>query len=115
MLASEQSHSTRLVRHLLIKGADQKIRDKKNRTVLEYADQKIGNPSWKDTVCKILRDSDSSNKKCSDRLFEFLQIQQAMNKQTKSATTMTMFATLMVTCWLVMHFITFPYLTGESA
>lgn len=48
VLASEQSHSTRLVRHLLIKGADQKIKDKKNRTCLEYASQKIGNPTWKE-------------------------------------------------------------------
>ena len=38
-----------------------------------------------------------------------------MNKQTKSATTMTMFTILMLFCWLSMHFVTFPHLTSENA
>ena len=69
-----------MIRHLLIKGANIKIADKKNRTAHAYAADKIGSPAWKETVCKILRDSDSDNKKFGDKLFEFLQIQQPLHK-----------------------------------
>ena len=80
VLASEQSQSTRLIRHLLIKGSDIRIKDKKNRTAYDYAAEKIGSPAWKESVCKILRESNSENKKFGDKLFEFLQIQQPLHK-----------------------------------
>ena len=43
VLNSQQSRSTRLIKHLLIKGADCFEVDRKNRTPLDYAREKLGN------------------------------------------------------------------------
>lgn len=75
VLNSQQSRSTRLIRDLLIKGADCFEVDRKNRTPLEYARDKLANDTtWFHEIEKVLVEAAGSHKPFSKRLSEFLMI-----------------------------------------
>ena len=61
--SSEDLRSTRSIRHLLIKGADTKIRDNEDRMPLDFTDD-LRTPAMKNEIIKILEEKESMFRDC---------------------------------------------------
>ena len=107
---SEQIRSTSIVRLLLMKQANPFITERKGRTPLEYAKDKIKDEDWLKMITNLLEDVMDINKSCMQRVKGAFKLEQPVHKIRRSRRTMFGFFGTMIMCHLFLMVLIFPYM-----
>ena len=103
-------NNTRMIYHLLIKGADATIQDNQGRDAINYIRTISDNQSWAGKIIDILERSIEGNKTLLTKVKESLMIQNPIGVYKKSSKIMVRFIITMIVSQLCIHFIIFPFM-----
>lgn len=94
----------------MMKQASPFIQERKGRTPLEYAKDKIKDEEWLKSVNALLEDAMDINKSCSKRIKGAFKLEQPVHKIKRSRKTMFGFFSTMLLSHFFLMILIFPYM-----